>query len=162
MTAPLLLAIDPGPVESAWVVYDPERGDLVGFAKVVNDKLLRLLRAISFVIGLVVIEQVVSYGMPVGAEVFETVFWSGRFAEACQPVHVERLPRLAVKLALCHDSRARDASVRAALLDRYGGKAQAIGSKAAPGPLRGVTGDVWSALALAVAWSDLHGEQDAA
>ena len=30
----------------------------------------------------VVIEKIESYGMAVGAEVFDTVLWAGRFAEA--------------------------------------------------------------------------------
>jgi 5-methylcytosine-specific restriction protein A len=59
----------------------------------------------------------------VGAEVFDTVLWAGRFAEAAHRVPVVLLPRRAVKLALCGDSRARDANIRQALIDRFGGTA---------------------------------------
>jgi hypothetical protein len=93
-----------------------------------------------------------SYGMAVGAEVFDTVLWAGRFAEAARRVPVVMLPRRAVKLALCGDSRAKDANIRQALLDRFGGSA-AVGRKAAPGPLYGISRDVWSALAIAVTYS---------
>lgn len=62
------------------------------------------------------------------------------------------LPRRAVKLALCGDSRAKDANIRQALIDRFGGSA-AIGRKAAPGPLYGISRDVWSALAIAVTYT---------
>ena len=62
------------------------------------------------------------------------------------------LPRRAVKLALCGDSRAKDANIRQALIDRFGGSA-AVGRKAAPGPLYGITRDVWSALAIAVTYA---------
>ncbi len=62
------------------------------------------------------------------------------------------LPRRAVKLALCGDSRAKDANIRQALIDRFGGSA-AVGRKAAPGPLYGISRDVWSALAIAVTYS---------
>lgn len=163
-----LLAIDPGPEQSAWLVMGPD-GGIRAAAKWDNTELLDTIRGgylddgrlvdpphggLSPDVGLIVIEQVASYGMPVGAEVFETVYWSGRFAEAAHPLPVERLTRLRVKLALCHDSRARDANVRAALIDRYGGKERAIGRKAAAGPLYGISGDVWSALALAVAWQE--------
>jgi hypothetical protein len=99
-----------------------------------------------------VIEKVESYGMAVGAEVFDTVLWAGRFAEAAHRVPVVMLPRRAVKLALCGDSRAKDANIRQALLDRFGGSA-AIGRKAAPGPLYGIARDVWSALAIAVTYT---------
>ena len=70
------------------------------------------------------------------ALVFDTVWWAGRFAEAASRVHVVMLPRRAVKLALCGDSRAKAANLRQALLDRFGGSA-AVGRKAAPGPLYG-------------------------
>jgi hypothetical protein len=50
--------------------------------------------------------------MAVGAEVFDTVLWAGRFAEAAHRVPVVMLPRRAVKLALCGDSRAKDANIR--------------------------------------------------
>src|SRR3990167_6090451 len=58
---------------------------------------------------------------------------------------------------LCHDSRAKDGNIRAALIDRFGpGKDRAIGRKATPGPLFGVSSDVWSALAIAVTFTDTH------
>ena len=45
----------------------------------------------------------------------------------------------------------RDANIRQALIDRYGpGKDRAIGRKLSPGPLYGLSGDCWSALAVAV------------
>ena len=56
--------------------------------------------------------------MPVGAEVFETVYWSGRFAEAYGVEHVERITRVDVKMHLCHTSRAKDGNIRQALIDR--------------------------------------------
>jgi len=43
------------------------------------------------------------------------------------------------------------------LIDRYGGvggKRAAIGLKASPGPLHGVSKDVWAALAVAVTYAD--------
>lgn len=156
MTAdhPVILAIDPGPTESAWLVYNPFTGGIRSFAKVDNDHILGFLRgALAPNVTTVVIEQIESFGMPVGREVFETVRWSGRFEEACgRPV--EYLPRRAVKLQLCGSSRAKDPNVRQAVLDRYGGKDRAIGKKSAPGPLYGIHGDVWSALAVAITWSE--------
>jgi hypothetical protein len=58
--------------------------------------------------------------MPVGAEVFETIYWSGRFAEAYGVEHDARITRIDVKMHLCHSPRAKDGNVRQALIDRFG------------------------------------------
>ncbi len=88
-----------------------------------------------------------------GAEVFETVRWAGRFEEACHPIPVVSLTRKAVVLHLCHDQRAGDPNIRRVLLDRFGGDG-AKGTKAHPGPLYGISGDVWAALAVAVTYAE--------
>lgn len=144
-----ILAIDPGPTESAYVVWS---GRLHRFGKLDNDDLLEHITE-GMGADMCVIEQVASYGMPVGAEVFETVFWSGRFAQAFGGDRAaDRLPRLKVKLHLCHDSRAKDGNIRQALIDRFGPP----GVKKAPGLLYGVSGDAWAALAVAVTWWDIN------
>ncbi len=144
-----ILAIDPGSGQSAWLQFDGTRPTAFGITS--NEVLAKALRS-GGLPDVVVIERIESYGMAVGAEVFDTVWWAGRFAEAASRVPVVMLPRRAVKLALCGDSRAKDANVRAALLDRFGGSA-AIGRKAAPGPLYGIHRDVWSALGIAVTYT---------
>jgi len=144
-----ILAIDPGSAQSAWLQFDGTQPGAFGISA--NDVLVRALRT-GGLPDVVVIEKIESYGMAVGAEVFDTVWWAGRFAEAASRVLVVMLPRRAVKLALCGDSRAKDANIRQALIDRFGGPA-AIGRKAAPGPLYGISRDVWSALAIAVTYS---------
>lgn len=156
----LVLAIDPGPEQSAYVCYD--NGALLSFGKIGNDELLDVIRRTSEP---VVIEMIASYGMAVGAEVFETCVWIGRFmleAERTEladapfgtPRTVARVYRREVKLHLCGQARAKDGNVRQAVLDRYGGKDKAIGRKATPGPLYGVKADCWQALALAITYSD--------
>lgn len=140
----IVMAIDPGPVESAWLTYDGARPIVMGISsnKFVLDEVWKWDNPL-------VIEKVESYGMPVGEEVFETVYWTGRFAEAFAPLPAFRLPRRKVKLHLCGSMRATDATIRQALIDRFGGSS-AKGTKAKPGPLYGVARDLWSALALAV------------
>ena len=100
------------------------------------------------------IEMVASYGMAVGASVFETCVWAGRFIERWSAVSaagsVTQVYRREVKLHICGSAKAKDANVRQALIDRYGGKAKAIGRKATPGPLYGMSGDCWSALGVAI------------
>lgn len=149
-----LLAIDPGPIQSAWLVYHD--GQPEAFGKEDNDLVLSVIR--SSTADRLAVEMIASYGMPVGADVFSTCVWVGRFVQ--QWVHEGRefpdlIPRMSVKMHLCGQSRAKDANVRQALIDRYGpGRELAIGRKASPGPLYGVSGDVWAALGVAVTAGD--------
>lgn len=155
----VILAVDPGPTRSAWLVLNGATSGIRAFAISPNPELLDQLRAgLSGDVDVVVIEKVESFGMAVGAEVFDTVHWSGRFTEAVERhgVRVSGLPRRAVKLHLCGSARAKDPNVRQALIDRFGGSA-AIGTKRAPGPLHGIANDVWAALAVAVTAADQEG-----
>jgi hypothetical protein len=148
-----VLAIDPGSEQSAWVLWDGERVRRHGITdncEMLSDVLMDALVSGSRVL----IEQIASYGMPVGAEVFDTVFWSGRFAERVGLFDL--IPRRVVKLHLCGSMKAKDSNIRQALIDRFGGKEKAIGKKATQGPLYGLKADEWAALALAVTWFDQH------
>lgn len=151
----MIFAIDPGTTRSAWIRYDPAGRRIDTFALQTNDEILPDLRDrwVAEPGDTVLIEKIESFGMAVGAEVFETVMWVGRFIEALHPTPVILVPRRHVKLTLCGSAKAKDPNIRQALLDRFGGSA-AKGTKAAPGPLYGVSADVWSALAVAVAWSE--------
>jgi hypothetical protein len=146
-----VLAIDPGNEESAWC--ELEDGRYRRSDKVENNILLVSLHRVdshAWRPNLLAIEMIASYGMPVGREVFETCVWIGRFIEAFRGRY-QLIYRKDVKLYHCESVRATDANIRAALIDRYGpGKAKAIGTKHAPGPLYGLKGDQWSALAVAL------------
>jgi hypothetical protein len=158
-----ILAIDPGNEQSAWCTF--EDGTPRAFLKEPNQTLLTRMALADFRGYDLAIEMVASYGMPVGREVFETCVWIGRFV---QEWHSARLGnytfvyRKDVKLHLCGQSRAKDANIRQALIDRYGGRDKAIGKKSAPGPLYGISADVWSALAVAVTYADGAVKQEAA
>lgn len=156
-----ILAIDPGPTESAFVVWDGEKART--FDKIENYEMLQLCKAHrDDLVGdrayVCVIEKIASYGMAVGAEVFETCVWTGRFMEAFNPDRTDRITRGEVKNHLCRSSKAKDGNIRQALIDRFGGPS-AIGKKKTPGPLYGVSGDVWSALAVAVTWFDKNASE---
>lgn len=148
-----ILAIDPGPERSAFVYLD--NGRVSEFGIVPNPQLLSLeLPRLDNSFTPLVVEQIAAMGMAVGAEVFETVFWSGRFVQAwCG--RWDRVKRHEVKMHLCGNTRAKDANIRQALIDRFGpSKAEAIGIKKRPGPLYGISADCWSALAVAITWLD--------
>lgn len=151
-----IIAIDPGNEESALLVWDGSRIDLTRFGP--NEDILALLkgwRSGPRIVPLVV-ERIACYGMAVGETTFETVFWTGRFAEAYGADITHRITRGEVKMHLCHTMRAKDANVRQAILDRFGGKDRAVGKKAAPGVLYGIHSHLWSALAVGLTWHDLN------
>ena len=145
----MILALDPGPTETGWALYDGTRA--VGSGVMPNEELLGFLR-----IGLapvrsqpasIAIEMIASYGMPVGREVFDTCVWVGRYIQAWRsPEAVRLIYRKDVKLHLCGSPRAKDANIRQALIDKLGPQ----GSKKAPGPTYGVKSHAWAALAVAV------------
>lgn len=173
-----LLSIDPGNRESGYVLL--EGGSPDQFAKLPNEELLRLVWD-EINADVLVVEFPVARGMPASNELFQTVFWIGRFVQAW----IEREPdaewhpvdRKDVKLAICEDPRAKDANIRQALIDRYGGESVAIGGVKCPkckgkgwfgtgrptcpecagkrwlhppGPLYGMRRDVWAALAVGI------------
>jgi hypothetical protein len=151
-----ILAIDPGSSQSAYLGLEGDR--VYDFGIVPNEVMVGVHLALHIGADVVVIEWTAPRGMPASAELFETMWWAGRFAQAAMgQVRVERLKRGDVKRHLCGTTAATDTNVRAALIDRFGGvggKAAAIGLKASPGPLYGVSKDVWAALAVAVTYSD--------
>lgn len=160
-----LLAIDPGSTESAYIIIDQDTRAPIELGKMPNGALLNHLWGSYHTDWLgagdpVVIEMVASYGMPVGAEVFDTCVWIGRFAEAAgrdadwdYATLVKRQP---VKLHHCHSPKATDATVKQALIDRfaYGQRNHGKGTKAEPGWFHGFHHDIWQAFALAVYAAD--------
>jgi hypothetical protein len=151
-----LCAIDPGTEQSALVCIC----DGVVSGRIWDNRELRnaLMTGSMALPAHLVIEQVESFGMPVGKEVFETVFWSGRFAEAWQSRGLKhswsRVGRKAVKLAICGTVKAKDPHIRQALIDRYGGPACVKKG----GALAGIKSHLWAALAVAVAYQMSTGE----
>jgi hypothetical protein len=149
----MIFAIDPGTEESAWALLDKDCKP-VTFGKVPNDELLKIINLSPTCNRKFAIEMVASYGMAVGKEVFETVYWIGRYWEAARPFYHEhnmsRIYRIDVKNHLCHSSRANDSNIRQALIDRFG----VTGTKKNPGWFYGVSGDIWSAIAVGVVAAD--------
>lgn len=150
-----IIAIDPGYRRSAVVRFD---GRLVLIHDIRdNEEMLLDLRTSKQQAVLVLEEmQLFTSNYGVGREIFDSVFWSGRFAEAWSPRRFDRILRSKVRGHL-GATKGGDAAVRQALIDRFGPyKETAIGSKRSPGPLYGVKADEWSALAIAVTYYDLH------
>jgi len=141
-----IFAIDPGTTHSGLVIMVDGRVTSSGVHE--NSEVLDELgihRGTP-----VAIEMIASYGMAVGKEVFETCLWIGRMLQVAGQDRVRLVYRKDVKLHLCGSPRAKDANIRQALIDRWGGKAEAVGTIKKPGPLYGVKSHAWSALAVAV------------
>ncbi len=211
-----ILAIDPGNEKSAWCVL--QDGVPVAFAKEDNECVLpRLMNHKSWNGHWpqeCCIEMVQCLGMAVGAEVFDTAWWTGRFTQAwisASDSQPRRIYRTDVKMHLCHTMRAKDSNIRQALIDRFGGNSKAIGGKKCltckgrksvgrlfcpvcelrsqknndcrhcnggkdksvyctqpcdecsetgwenpPGPLHGISADVWAALAVGITFLETH------
>ena len=127
-------AIDPGSEKSAVVVYD---GAILDYFEMSNAPLVRRLEEARVGGAMLVIEQIVNYGQIVGDDVFSTVFWSGRIAQAWRGPF-ELMPRRVVKK---HLRAKNDSKVRFALMARFGEPP-------------GLISHMWQALGLAVTYWD--------
>lgn len=155
-----ILAIDPGPVKSGYVLFNGQK--VIGSGIAINEEIFDLMHELDLMDDCA-IEMIASYGMAVGKEVFETCIWIGRFIQFHHQEYglsPKLVYRKDVKMHLCGTMKAKDSNVRQALIDRFeptgGGKTPQIGTKAQPGPLYGVSSHAWPALAVAV--TALHKE----
>lgn len=176
-----LLALDPGNIRTAWLVYDTSTREVIDHNLEPNEQVLTRVLGHEFSPDHLAVEMVACYGMAVGVEVFETVLWIGRYIQAWGQGHT-KFYRKAIKLKLCGSSKAKDGNVRQAIIDRFGGDSVAVGGvrckrckgkgwtgrqharcepcggegwESKPGPLHGIAGDCWSALAVALTFADL-------
>ena len=154
----LLLAVDPGPAVSGWVLFDLDaRAVLESGSADPTAHVVSMCEAGASPGGrefdLVACEMIASYGMAVGKEVFETCLQIGRICHAreMQASSVQLVTRMQVKSNLCHSAKAKDANVRQALIDRFG----EVGTKKTPGPLFGVSVHAWAALGVAAYYLDV-------
>jgi len=168
----MIIAIDPGSEQSAFVIWD----GISIIDKEICDNLhmLNLLRSHSEGRAIekgmpkgneLVVEQVRSYGMAVGATTFDTVFWSGRFVEAWEPRKWSMMPRMDVKMHLCHTSRAQEKNLKQAVKDRLGNPGTVKNPNLAYGEELGnkdskIKTHQWSALYLALTWWDIKSKGD--
>jgi Holliday junction resolvasome RuvABC endonuclease subunit len=144
-----VLAIDPGPVNTAYALVRRKDRHLYAFGICNNQELLQRLE--QLLPADVAIEMIASYGMAVGAEVFETCVWIGRIMqhlESCG-ADVSRIFRREVKIAMCGSMKAKDANVRQAIIDSYQTNQSNDVTKKG-GPLYKVSKDAWAAIGVAL------------
>lgn len=149
----MILAIDPGNIQSAYCIIDKETYNPIEFGKIDNNDLLKQI-SIFKNIDCIVVERVASYGMPVGQTVFDTCEWYGRFIQKYCDTHEEfkinYIYRKEVTMNLCNSVRAKDSNIRQALIDRFG----QVGTKNNKGWFYGFKNDIWSAYAVGITYLD--------
>jgi len=177
-----ILGLDPGNLQSGWVIYDPRELNVPWSGTTPNEDLKTQLEVFSETCSLMVMETMRPRGMPTSLQEMETLIWSGRFIEAWNRPY-RMVYRDKAKLHLCGKMAAKDTNVRQALIDRFGGNDIAIGGERCakckgkgwfgagrpvcqecdgkqwahpPGCLHKVSSHSWPALAVALTWIDQH------
>ncbi len=144
MNEPYCLAIDPGTEQSACVLMDKDL-NIIHHNIVDNYNMLTKIDVCQN--SRVICEEIESFGMPVGKEMFRTVRWIGRFEQLCHAnsIPFELVSRKTIKAYWCGSTRATEANVWQAMVDLWGSP----GTKKEPGKLYGIKSHERSALAIA-------------
>jgi len=132
----LVITIDPGSVQSAFIVTE---GSIIDKGIILNDLMVSKLLSYGNSDAVVVIEEIKSYGMPVGQSVIDTCYIIGRLVQVCiaNGIDYHMVPRKTIVTSLCGSSNAGDTNVRQVLRDNYT-KTQ----------LKGIKYDLWASLAI--------------
>lgn len=144
----MILAIDPGNIESAYCLIDAKTYKPIEFGKIDNYQMLIKLGELNY--DKLIVEMIASYGMAVGASVFDTCVWIGRFIQKRKCADYEYIYRKEEKMNLCYTMKAKDSNIRQALIDRFG----EVGVKSHPGFFYGFKKDIWAAFAVGVTYLD--------
>lgn len=140
----IVLAIDPGPVQSGVAKFDGSRFLFAGVLP--NLDVVKIIQDDNS--DVLAIELFVATGQPLADESLYTVRWEERFRlSSGDPEQVLMIPRRAVKKSLGVDHRADDAKVNAAIQRIVGPK----GTKDDPGPCYGMKTHAWAAGGVAYA-----------
>ena len=163
----MILAIDPGNFESGYVLLDKNLMPSE-LGKIKNEYLLEYIKKHQLdKFDYCCIEMVASYGMAVGATVFDTCVWLGRFIEAIKENHdiePKLIYRKDEKMNLCNSMKAKDSNIIQALVDRFAPNTpnKGKGTKKEPGWFYGFKKDIWQAYAVGVTYHDLYIKGDEA
>lgn len=165
-----VMGIDPGSEKSAGVLYWPSNEIVLaspgGTNKLGNEAFLAWIREHAPRSAHCAVEVTKPYTLTAKAsgkayfpgQLMDAGYWGGRFAQCwaeSSGADVEVLDRHDAKRHLLGKRKGTDADIRAAIIRRFGkSKACAVGTKRLPGPLYGVSGDAWAALAVAITYAE--------
>lgn len=108
-----------------------------------------------------VIEDIENFGMPAGRSLFDTekyIGWLSRLIYEQYKEEPHYIFRHEEKMVICHSTKANDATIRQALVDRFahGQPNYGKGTKKSPGFFHGFKADCWMAFAQAVTYHDKY------
>lgn len=149
-----VIGIDPGAKQSGLVLWNPDSKTVMYKLIGDNESIIGCIREAPPK-SIVAIEQLRGYGLRVGNDTFDSIFWSGRFAQAAKSAGMPfyMLPRADICNHLTDNQKCGDKGIRDALIDRYGEQ----GTKKEPGRLYGIKSHMWAALAVAVVAGETEG-----
>lgn len=163
-----LFSIDPGELESGWILLTIDiinkKIIIIDRYHSVNKDILKMILKFSVTNPsiIIIIEDIVSYGMAIGKTTIETIKYIGRFHQKALDLNFKNIffiDRPGIKLELCHSKRAKDGNVIKALKNRFG----EFGTIKNQQPLyklkgmpSGMLNHVWSALALGIAYININ------
>ena len=165
-----ILAIDPGNMQSAFVILEHKTLEITKKGLIPNEEMLILFKGDNTYFGCqpfdaACIEYPKARGQLVSNQLMDAIYWIGRFDQACAQEMV-RIDRKDVKMTLCGVANAKDSNIRAALIAAYshkvigkGGRIPEIGCAGAEGPLYGIKKDIWAALGVAFTYMDTLGKK---
>ncbi len=171
----MILAIDPGNIESGVVLIEESNFKPLIAEKIDNEQLLYKICSGEYEnfyreesINHVAIEMIASYGMAVGQSVFETCIFIGRLKETIYftnqlstPPNLKYIYRKDEKINLCNSMKAKDSNIIQALIDRFAPNTsnKGKGTKKEPGWFYGFKKDIWQAYAVGVTYHDMYIKQ---
>lgn len=151
-----ILGIDPGTEQSGFVIYDTDNHSIIEKGITNNNEIINILSD-DYSYDEVAIEMIASYGMPVGKETFETVYWIGRFFQQAKSNGKDVFryyKKTDINPSICFNPNVKDAMIRRAVLDMFpktgGGSEPSVGTKKNPGKLYGISSHMFPALAVAL------------
>lgn len=156
-----LLSIDPANVKTAFCVIRLSDMRPVDKGKIENEAFWDMLPFLfkTYNITDIAIEYIQSFGMAVGATVFDTLFFIGRLWERIgsikdEDARMEKVYRKDEKMAICGSTQAKDGNIRIALIDRFAehDKKNGKGTKKEPDWFYGFAADMWQAYAVGIGY----------
>lgn len=145
----IICGIDPGPNSSGCCVWDTEKQYIRAMNAECDNNIIGETAEFQGVVEAYIIEDIKSYGMPVGESVFATCKVIGRLQERLgSPIMVYKRD---IQLHFCGTTKAKDANIKRVLLDRFGEK----GTKQKKGITYGLKNHAWDAFALCIYYQDV-------
>jgi hypothetical protein len=147
------LAIDPGPEEEHGVVYVHDGNVKWGEGTKLDSWGIIRRYCESYPIYPVIIEGLSNYGQAIGDTTLRTAYTIGRLYELANngKREVVVIRRTDVRYSIIGSAKGNDSIIKQSILERFGGP----GAAKKGGPLHGIKGHNWSALALAVAYKEM-------